>query len=214
MTSDNLFLRSLTSNRCTVVIQLSHGFPLCYCSLYMAESLQCMLCGKPATVHLTQIMSGKIHKMDLCDDCAKDKGVTDPEGFSFMDVLAGKSVPMDEEDTPESAAPPEGLVCLSCGFTPADFKRMGRFGCPSCYTNFKPIIGPMLQNMHKDTQHRGKVPARSLERVNLQRHLEELEQNLQEAIKTERYEEAARIRDEINQVRQAITSQIAQNPKK
>lgn len=175
----------------------------------MAESLQCMICGKPATVHLTQIMGGKIHKMDLCDDCAKDKGVTDPEGFSFMDALTGNAKQEADEEAAEPSHHPEGLVCMSCGFTPADFKKLGRFGCPSCYTHFKPIINPMLQNMHKDTQHRGKVPARSLERVNLQRHLEELERSLQEAIKTERYEEAARYRDEINQVRQAILTQNA-----
>lgn len=209
----NQFLQVHQAIWYTVVIQLSHGFTLCYCTLYMAESLQCMLCGKPATVHLTQIMNGKIHKMDLCDGCAKDKGIADPEGFSFMDALAGKSL-QDEEDQAEHVTPPTGLVCTVCGFTPADFKRIGRFGCPNCYTNFKPIIGPMLQNMHKDTQHRGKVPARSLERVNLQRRLEELEQRLQEAIKTERYEEAARFRDEINQVRQAMLTQVSQSQKK
>jgi protein-arginine kinase activator protein McsA len=33
---------------------------------------------KPATVHLTQIVGDKMQKLDLCEDCAKAKGVNDP----------------------------------------------------------------------------------------------------------------------------------------
>ena len=36
-----------------------------------------------ATVHLTQIISGKMQKIDLCEKCAKEKGVADPAGFSL-----------------------------------------------------------------------------------------------------------------------------------
>ena len=48
----------------------------------MAESINCDICTKLATVHLTQIVNGKIHKIDLCETCAKEKGVTDPNGLS------------------------------------------------------------------------------------------------------------------------------------
>ena len=53
----------------------------------MANPIKCSLCGKPATVHLTQIINNKIHKVDLCEDCAKAKGVTDPAGFSLAVLL-------------------------------------------------------------------------------------------------------------------------------
>ncbi|MDX2112051.1 MAG: UvrB/UvrC motif-containing protein [Verrucomicrobiota bacterium] len=162
----------------------------------MGETLKCVVCGNPATVHLTQIVHNKIHKVDLCDECAKSKGVTDPEGFSLMELLA--STVKDADDEP---ATKDALVCEHCGFTPTDFKKLGRFGCPSCYQYFKPILGPMLQNMHKDIQHRGKVPSKSLERVNLQQRLDELEKDLQDAIRTERYEDAAKFRDELSQLR-------------
>ena len=39
-----------------------------------------------ATVHLTQIISGKMQKIDLCEKCAKEKGVADPAGFSLADM--------------------------------------------------------------------------------------------------------------------------------
>ncbi len=39
--------------------------------------MQCSVCKeKPATVHLTQIVGDKMQKVDLCEDCAKKKGVT------------------------------------------------------------------------------------------------------------------------------------------
>ncbi|MEY3775420.1 MAG: hypothetical protein RLZZ129_2200, partial [Verrucomicrobiota bacterium] len=58
--------------------------------------------------------------------------------------------------------------------------------------------------MHKGSEHKGKVPRRAIERRSLYERLTKLELDLTEAIKTERYEDAARCRDEINQVKQAF----------
>jgi protein arginine kinase activator len=162
----------------------------------MANSLKCDLCSKPATVHLTQIVNNKIHKVDLCEACAQAKGVTDPSGFSLADLLLKASL------NPEPAG---DARCEACGFTQQDFKKTGRFGCPSCYQHFGGLIEPMLDSMHKGIAHTGKVPRRALERRSLSERLSQLETDLDQAIKTERYEDAARYRDEIHQVRQAAT---------
>ena len=46
--------------------------------------MQCCVCKeKPATVHLTQIVGDKMQKLDLCEECAKAKGVNDPGGFDW-----------------------------------------------------------------------------------------------------------------------------------
>ena len=116
----------------------------------MANPLKCDLCSKPATVHLTQILDNKVHKVDLCEECAQEKGVTDPSGFSLADLLLKASLNPD----PLSG----GIRCEQCGFSPADFKKQGRFGCPACYDAFKGILDPMLDGMHKGTVHSGKVP--------------------------------------------------------
>lgn len=162
----------------------------------MANSLKCDLCGKPATVHLTQIVNNKIHKVDLCEECAQAKGVTDPSGFSLADLLLKASL------NPE--APADAVHCPQCGFTQTDFKKLGRFGCPACYEAFKDVIDPMLANMHKGLVHVGKVPQRALERKSLYDKLTQLQSDLDQAIKAERYEDAARFRDEIHQVKQAF----------
>ncbi len=42
----------------------------------------CTICKeKPATVHLTQIVGDKMQKLDLCEECAKTKGINDPTSF-------------------------------------------------------------------------------------------------------------------------------------
>ncbi|MGH8016823.1 MAG: UvrB/UvrC motif-containing protein [Opitutaceae bacterium] len=164
----------------------------------MGESLKCDLCGKPATVHLTQIVNNQIHKLDLCEECAAAKGVTDPTGFSLADLLINKP------STSEGGA--MHLVCEHCGFTQADFKKLGRLGCPSCYERFKPILDPVLANMHKGVTHLGKVPARSIERRTLQERIERLEKDLGDAVKAERYEDAARLRDEITAMKEAMAA--------
>ena len=160
----------------------------------MANSLKCDLCSKPATVHLTQIVNSKIHKVDLCEACAQAKGVTDPGGFSLADLLLKASL------NPE---PTGDIRCASCGFTQQDFKKTGRFGCPSCYQHFSGMLEPLLDTMHEGVVHTGKVPQRALERKSLYERLTQLETELDQAIKAERYEDAARYRDELHQVRQA-----------
>ena len=162
----------------------------------MANSLKCDLCPKPASVHLTQIVNNKVHKVDLCEECAQAKGVTDPSGFSLADLLLKASLNPEQSDT--------GVRCEQCGYTQNDFKKHGRFGCPHCYETFAPSIQGMLESMHKGVTHTGKVPRRALARKNLHERLGQLEKALNEAIKTERYEDAARCRDEISQVKQTI----------
>jgi protein arginine kinase activator len=163
----------------------------------MASSLKCDLCGKGATVHLTQIVNGKMHKVDLCEACAQAKGVTDPGGFSLADLLLKASLNPEE--------PSAGHECPACGFKPSDFKKLGRFGCPQCYRTFEGMVTPMLDNMHKGTRHVGKVPHKALERRTLLERVSELETGLAEAIKAERYEDAARMRDELAKLRPAAS---------
>ncbi len=168
----------------------------------MASPLKCNLCSKPATVHLTQIVNNKVHKIDLCEECAQAKGVTDPTGFSLSDLLLKASLNTEGIEA--------GPRCEQCGFTQNDFKKTGRFGCPHCYETFNALVEPMLDNMHKGTTHTGKVPQKALARKSLYDRLTTLELDLSEAIKTERYEDAARYRDEISQVKQAFGEKPAE----
>ncbi len=57
--------------------------------------MQCDFCENKASVFLTQLIEGEMKKMSLCEDCAREKGVSDPAGFSLADVLLGGN-PLEE----------------------------------------------------------------------------------------------------------------------
>ncbi|KAF0094184.1 MAG: UvrB/UvrC protein [Puniceicoccaceae bacterium 5H] len=167
----------------------------------MAKPEQCKHCQKPATIHLTQIVDNKMHQVDLCEDCPFKQGVTDPEGFSLADFLMKPPAVL--------SARQEALKCEECGFTPADFKKTGRFGCPHCYSTFSDLLQPMLRNMHKDVVHRGKTPERARQRVDIKRKLTEREEAMTQAISEENYEKAAEIRDEINELKKQLEAETS-----
>ena len=93
-------------------------------------------------------------KVDLCEECAKQKGVNDPAGCYLADLLLGLGASQEME----SASGGE-LKCPACGFTQADFKKAGRLGCAECYRTFAEGLEQLLKSMHKGTRHKGKVPA-------------------------------------------------------
>jgi protein arginine kinase activator len=91
----------------------------------------CDICKKAdATVHLTQIVEGKMLKVDLCESCSKEKGVQEAAGFSLADLLVG----LGAAEEMKSESP--GAQCPVCGFTQVDFKKTGRLGCSACWETF------------------------------------------------------------------------------
>jgi len=98
----------------------------------------CTICKeKPATVHLTQIVGDKMQKLDLCEDCAKAKGVNDPGSFALADLMLGLGASQEIEQAGGGVE----TKCPRCGFTQADFKKSGRLGCPECYRTFAEPLG-------------------------------------------------------------------------
>jgi protein arginine kinase activator len=140
----------------------------------------------------------KMQKLDLCEDCAKTKGINDPTSFGLadLDLVLGLGASQQLE---QSAGGVE-LKCPRCGFTQADFKKSGRLGCPECYVTFAEGLRGLLKTMHKGTRHTGKAPEAlraTRENAGL---LKTLQAKLAKAIKDENYEQAALVRDEIKQL--------------
>jgi len=157
----------------------------------------CSVCQeREATVHLTQIAGEKMQKVDLCEECARAKGVNDPAAFSFADVLLG----LGASDEVEKAAGGREAACPECGFAHADFKKTGRLGCPACYDHFARGLEGLLKSMHKGVRHVGKVPRRFLQLKKAQdasQRIKTLQRKLSKAVEAEQFELAAELRDEI-----------------
>lgn len=154
----------------------------------------CDVCkNQEANVFFTQIINGQVQKVNLCEECSKQKGVTDPTGFALAELLLG----LGETKTAPGIAKPAEPACPICGFTQSKFKQIGRLGCPECYDFFRQDVEGVLGNIHKGTRHTGKVPAHAAAH-SVTNRLETLRRELARAIDDENYEDASRLRDEIN----------------
>ena len=159
--------------------------------------MQCCVCKeKPATVHLTQIVGDKMQKLDLCEDCAKAKGINDPTSFAMADLMLGLGA--SQELDPSAGA--VEVKCPRCGFSQADFKKSGRLGCPECYQTFAEGLSGLLKTMHKGVRHIGKSPEALRQSRETGDRLKLLQKKLNKAIETEDFETAAQLRDEIKAI--------------
>jgi protein arginine kinase activator len=113
--------------------------------------MKCDVCENEATVFLTQIINGQMTTVNLCENCSKAKGVTEETGFGLAEAFLSPSH-RSESDTME-------IVCDACGFTASQLKKIGRMGCPECYAAFRDGLDGLLRNMHKGTRHVGKRPS-------------------------------------------------------
>ena len=155
-----------------------------------------------ATVFLTQIVEGKMQKVNLCDACSKEKGVQDPTGFALADLLLGIGAAEEiEKGTPTQK-------CPVCGYTQADFKKTGRLGCSMCYVTFGEGLNTLLKAMHKGTKHVGKLPQRAHREIQLGDRMRTLTENLEKAVAEENYETAASLRDQIKQLESELSSKV------
>jgi len=164
------------------------------------KMMVCDICkSNDATVHLTQIVGGKMKKVNLCEGCSKEKGVQDPTGFSMADMLLGLGTGDEMESVSES-----GTICPGCGFTLADFKKLGRLGCSQCYKTFAEGLESVIKMMHKAEMHVGKKPARAIHNLEVTERLEALRTELEKAVGKENFENAAALRDEIEAIKKQL----------
>jgi protein arginine kinase activator len=98
------------------------------------------------------------------------------------------------------------VKCANCGFTQADFKKAGRFGCSECYSTFAEGLEPLLKTMHKGTRHIGKTPHAFQKSRDLAEKLKSLQKKLEKAVADEDFEEAAQVRDEIKTTKEKIAA--------
>ncbi len=173
----------------------------------------CDICNKKeATVHYTEIVHNQMVKMDLCEECAKAKGIGVQSPFSISDLLSGLAEVVSEDH--KSHDP----VCECCGLSFSSFRKRGRFGCSECYETFKEPLESLLKSIHKNTQHKGKKlgggvsmkQKKSKESpngqdvVSLEDKLAEARERLRKLVDSEEYEKAAVLRDEIRDIETQI----------
>ncbi|MBR3925995.1 MAG: UvrB/UvrC motif-containing protein [Akkermansia sp.] len=171
---------------------------------------KCQICGKRASIYLTQIINGQATDLALCETCAREKGLFDPQSLTFaekffpeafkkkVDKLVKELIGREgEASQPNQARQYSGDMlteCPACHFTLGDFRRCGRLGCPDCYTVFAQEI---TAEQLADNEAPNTAPATE---ESIAIHRSKLEQQLQAAINREDYETAAALRDELKKL--------------
>ncbi|HOW88461.1 MAG TPA: UvrB/UvrC motif-containing protein [Candidatus Omnitrophota bacterium] len=162
----------------------------------------CNICGtKEATIHLTEIVNGKMAEVHICESCAEEKGTEFKTYFNFGDLLAGAA---DAEGVSGGTGKKITLVCKDCGMNYEDFAKNGRLGCAGCYAAFQKPLAALIKQVQRSNYHVGKKPSRIPKGTRNIHDLRQLQEQLRKSIQTEAFEEAARLRDEIKQAEEKL----------
>ena len=156
---------------------------------------KCDKCGKPATIHLTEIVGGDKLEKHLCEDCAAADGITVKANIPISQLL--EDFVLQTSRAEETA----GLKCDVCGMTFEDFRNQGLLGCPNDYDAFDKALSPLLERAQEGAcQHLGKVPQRAGGDQTRHNTILRLRAELKLAIASEDYELAAGLRDQIKEL--------------
>ena len=182
----------------------------------------CQKCNKhEASVKYTEIINGEKNEMMLCEECSHELGLDNINfnmPINFSSFFGGL---LEDEYNSQEFMPlfqtVKELKCKNCNMSYDEFVNQGKFGCPDCYDVFSTKIDTLLKRIHGSNEYLGRktvgkgfVSLQNEKNVkedisrpqNQQENkLEKLQQDLKKAIADERYEDAAKIRDEIIKMR-------------
>ena len=182
-----------------------------------------MLCEKcherEAVVRITRIHNGSSETHNLCQECADSFQSGEPADVDlskavfrlFADALMHY---FGQNGDDEGLEQEKAVTCPNCGKSYGEILEDGRFGCADCYETFEPYIRPVLLRMQGADTHTGrkagstkKLPEKkrdvTQEKLSPAEELSVLSDKLKLAVSEENYEEAARLRDEINALKEA-----------
>ncbi|MFU0826366.1 MAG: DNA methylase [Lachnoclostridium sp.] len=174
-----------------------------------------MLCSKckknEAKIYYTEIINGQKTEQHLCEECAAEY-TSFPMGTAFMDQeltlgsLLSSILGNYYNNNPHGTGQTEKEIsCDGCGMTYSEFMKEGRFGCAKCYDSFQKILERSIKNIQGSDTHTGKKPkgfeTKTQKLVKELSEIDKLTIKLQDAIEKEEFEEAAKLRDRIRELK-------------
>lgn len=166
----------------------------------MLEKRPCMNCKQQlASVKLTKLVKGAVEELYLCQDCAAkhspyQKKITPPQLDEILAGILGQS----KEGAAKAGQP--DVTCSTCGLPFGSYRETLLLGCSDCYESFAKQLQGDLRKFHGSTVHRGRVPDDAPGQLTVRRNPQELKRRLQEAVKAEDFELAAKLRDELREL--------------
>lgn len=154
----------------------------------------CQRCKKnPATIKsFVESLNGEKYEGYLCAFCYNEL-FGELNSKANADIWAGLF----------GDSAPSVKVCPVCKTKYSDYERTGLLGCASCYDVFKDELIPSIRRIQGKVRHVGKRE-QNTDDLGLYIQLKSLQQQLENAIRERRFEDANRINSRIN----AITKQL------
>ncbi len=158
---------------------------------------------RPATVHMKTVIQGKVEEIYLCEECAQSRdNFNFEDSLSIHNFLAGL---LDIGTRQHAQSQGDALnQCEQCNSSYSKFREIGKLGCSHCYLDFKNRLLPLIRKVQGNVRHGGKIPKRRGGKLLSRRKLNQLRQELQEAIHREAFERAAELRDQIRELETQI----------
>lgn len=157
--------------------------------------MKCQHCNKnDANTHYKKTINGVTQEVYLCSKCAKEIGIMDEFSFDsstlFSDLFSSSLIGVDR--------------CSYCGSTMNEIAKNGKVGCANCYTKFGDRLVGTIEKMNTKAKHIGKSISYTEvdDKVDEKAELEKLKQMLKQAVKEQRFEDAAVLRDKIKELSQ------------
>jgi protein arginine kinase activator len=165
----------------------------------------CESCGEnPARILLTRIEGTDTSTKHICFSCAEKMGLEIPTRdqekpyFDESDFEDGDDFYFEEAEIEDEAPPPE-RVCPKCGKKEQAFSGDMIAGCSACYEVFENIIADKTQHEKRSFFYHGKTYNYSRTR-GCSTEIEYLRHELDRAVRKQKYELAAVLRDRIQQL--------------
>lgn len=169
----------------------------------------CDICKKNnAVIHIQEMHNGETNVLNICSKCATEHNIDEKglDALNLPEILLQISEKIDskfltnllKQDKEQSIESLPMMVCNQCSWDTSKFLKHKRLGCQHCYSVFAPFLQDLIKGVHKGNIHIGKAPSNNTIQENKRvLKITNLQSKLDICIKNEEYEEAARLRDEI-----------------
>ena len=186
---------------------------------------------REANIRYTEVINGIKTEHNLCSQCAREMDFGHYSAMFDTDYPIGNLLSdlfgLTGEETEQEDAGLDQVVCPTCHTAYSDFVKNSRFGCPDCYGVFDLLMSENIKRIQGSVNHKGKHPRFHYENefgterkasgtennavektgwnpedAEREEKLAVLKSKLQEAILEEEYEQAAKYRDEIRELKE------------
>ena len=167
--------------------------------------MRCDNCGRVATYHSIEVVNGNKVAHHLCSDCASSFR----EELDFMPMsLATIGEFFDFPVSFKHKKTKRILRCPKCGCTSEDFLKNGKLGCSECYKYLHEVVDPAIDEVLLTNDMPDKISLKDgiNKDIPLANDLKSLKEQLKYAVKEERFEDADKLKKQIDKLEQNKTN--------